>query len=105
MDRIIPIGEMHLRHAVYEYVEHYHRERNLQGMGNQLLEFNESDLPVGRIECDDLVTIKRSSFTHQRSKRSNRCRLTERTFDCEVTICFQIVTECFVLLPPLFSFY
>lgn len=38
LDRIIPIGEAHLRHAVYEYVEHYHHERNHQGLENRLLE-------------------------------------------------------------------
>ncbi|HKC55860.1 MAG TPA: hypothetical protein VKC35_07030, partial [Vicinamibacterales bacterium] len=28
LDRIIPIGERHFRHAITEFVEHYHRERN-----------------------------------------------------------------------------
>lgn len=37
LDRIIPLNEAHLRHAVHEYVEHYHRERNHQGMNNELL--------------------------------------------------------------------
>jgi putative transposase len=35
--RIVPIGERHLRCAVAEYVEHYHRERNHQGLGNRLI--------------------------------------------------------------------
>ena len=33
----MPLGESHLRRAVSEYVEHDHRERNHQGMGNRLL--------------------------------------------------------------------
>lgn len=37
LNRIIPLGETHLRHAVDEYMAHYHRERNHQGVGNQLL--------------------------------------------------------------------
>jgi transposase InsO family protein len=37
LDRLIPIGERHFRRAVAEYVEHYHRERNHQGLGNALI--------------------------------------------------------------------
>ncbi len=36
--QIIPIGERHLRHAVSEYMEHYHVERNHQGIGNELID-------------------------------------------------------------------
>jgi hypothetical protein len=32
--RLIPVGEHHLRRVVQEYVEHYHGERNHQGLGN-----------------------------------------------------------------------
>src|ERR1019366_6470905 len=31
---IIPLGERHLRTTVHEFVEHYHSERNHQGLGN-----------------------------------------------------------------------
>ena len=37
LDRMIPIGERHFRHAVAEYVEHYHQERNHQGLDNRLI--------------------------------------------------------------------
>jgi transposase InsO family protein len=37
LDRILPLGEGHLRKAVTQFVDHYHRERNHQGIGNQLL--------------------------------------------------------------------
>ncbi len=37
LDRMIFIGEASLRCAVREYVEHYHRERNHQGLENRLL--------------------------------------------------------------------
>jgi putative transposase len=38
LDRLIPLGERHLRHARAQFVEHYHRERNHQGLGNELIE-------------------------------------------------------------------
>jgi putative transposase len=31
---IIPLGERHLRHAIDEFVVHYHSERNHQGLRN-----------------------------------------------------------------------
>jgi transposase InsO family protein len=37
LDRLIPIGEGHFRQAVAEYVAHYHRERNHQGLDNRLI--------------------------------------------------------------------
>ena len=38
LSRVVPLGEGHLRLLVGEYVEHYHRERNHQGLDNQLLQ-------------------------------------------------------------------
>ena len=38
LDRIIPIGEGHFRRALSEFVTHYHRERNHQGLENTLIE-------------------------------------------------------------------
>jgi len=37
LDRVIPLGERHLRHLLAEYVEHYHLERNHQGLGNKII--------------------------------------------------------------------
>ena len=37
LSRVVPLGEAHLRRLVHEYVEHYHHERNHQGLDNQLL--------------------------------------------------------------------
>ena len=37
LDRIIPLGEQHFRRAVGEFVEHYHVERNHQGLDNRLI--------------------------------------------------------------------
>ena len=36
--QVIPLGERHLRHAVREYTEHYHAERNHQGLENELID-------------------------------------------------------------------
>ena len=50
--QVIPIGEAHLRRAVREYVEHYHGERNHQGIGNQLIDSPDGgSLRSGPIEC------------------------------------------------------
>ena len=38
LTRVVPLGEAHLRRLVHAYVEHYHRERNHQGLANQLLQ-------------------------------------------------------------------
>ena len=38
LNRVVLLSEGHLRLVVHEYVEHYHRERNHQGLDNQLLE-------------------------------------------------------------------
>ena len=42
LDRMILVGERHLRRAIDEYMEHYHLERTHQGMENQLLFQRES---------------------------------------------------------------
>jgi putative transposase len=38
LSQIIPLGEEHLRHAVKEYTDHYHLERNHQGLDSRLIE-------------------------------------------------------------------
>ena len=38
LSRVVPLGEGHVRLLVGEYVEHDHRERNHQGLENQLLQ-------------------------------------------------------------------
>jgi hypothetical protein len=40
LSRLILFGEGSLRNAIREYLEHYHSERNHQGLENQLLEAN-----------------------------------------------------------------
>jgi putative transposase len=37
LDRVVPLGENHLRQLLREYVAHYHAERNHQGLANTLI--------------------------------------------------------------------
>jgi putative transposase len=37
LDRIVPLGEGHVRAAVRAFVQHYHEERPHQGLGNELI--------------------------------------------------------------------
>ena len=54
MDRLIFLGENHLRAALGSYEIHYNRHRNHQGMENQLL--LPQVLPIkGRIRCQKQV--------------------------------------------------
>ena len=38
LDRMVPLGERHFRRALKEFVDHYHRERNHQGLENRLID-------------------------------------------------------------------
>ncbi|MGH9200202.1 MAG: integrase core domain-containing protein [Vicinamibacterales bacterium] len=38
LDRLLVLGERHLRRAIAEFVAHYHVERNHQGLNNELIE-------------------------------------------------------------------
>jgi len=35
LDRLIPLGERHFHRRLAQFVVHYHRERNHQGLGNE----------------------------------------------------------------------
>lgn len=49
LNRVIPIGEQHFRRAMHEFVEHYHSERNHQGLNNELIDGDASSVDAGRI--------------------------------------------------------
>jgi putative transposase len=38
LDRIVPLGERHLRRTLQDFAAHYHRERNYQGLANELIQ-------------------------------------------------------------------
>ena len=51
LDRIVPLGEAHLRRSVNEFVQHYRFERNHQGLANELIESTLSPANTnGRVE-------------------------------------------------------
>jgi putative transposase len=47
--RLVPIGERHFRRAVTEYLAHYHRERNHQGIQNRWIAGAPTSGPAGRV--------------------------------------------------------
>ena len=49
LDRMIPLGERHLRRVLREYVAHDHHERNHQGIENALIAGAPVTRSVGRI--------------------------------------------------------
>jgi transposase InsO family protein len=38
LDRVVPLGEWHLRRTLRDFATHYHRERNHQGLANELID-------------------------------------------------------------------
>ena len=53
LSKILPFGEDALRHALSEYVQHYHTERNHQGKRNQIL------FPESQASCEGPIACKR----------------------------------------------
>ena len=52
LDRMIFFGEQSLRRAIREFVAHYHRESNHQGLWNQLIESDDDvGSPHGTVTC------------------------------------------------------
>jgi putative transposase len=49
LNRMVPLGEGHFRRALKEFVDHYHRERNHQGLENRLIEGSAFCRHAGRI--------------------------------------------------------
>ena len=53
LDRLILFGERRLLRAVDEFVAHYHRERNHQGLGNELITPATAAAGGTRVRCRD----------------------------------------------------
>jgi hypothetical protein len=51
LDRMILIGEGSLRRAVGQFCEHYHRERNHQGLENRIIEREFGPAGEGEVNC------------------------------------------------------
>ena len=51
LEHMIFFGEESLRKAVVQFLEHYHQERNHQGLGNRLVEPRELGQETGEVQC------------------------------------------------------
>jgi transposase InsO family protein len=51
LERIVPLGEGHLRAAVRAFVQHYHEERPHQGLGNELIAPKTTSIGRGAVRC------------------------------------------------------
>jgi len=51
LDRMVLLGEGHLRAAVREFVDHYHQERPHQGLGNELIAPKTTVIGTGQVKC------------------------------------------------------
>ena len=49
LQRVVPLGESHLRRTLREFVAHYHRERNHQGLANELIESPPAERRAGAV--------------------------------------------------------
>ena len=70
LDKLVLLGERHLHLAVAEYLEHYHVERNHQGLDNQLI----TTTPLAATLASDNSPVARReslggllSFYHRRA--------------------------------------
>src|SRR5215210_6331489 len=59
LDRIVPLGEAHLRAAISAFVHHYHEERPHQGLSNDLIAAKTKLTGTGR--CGAMSTLAASS--------------------------------------------
>ncbi len=51
LERIVLLGEGHLRAAVRAFVQHYHEERPHQGLGNELIAPKTKSIGTGPVTC------------------------------------------------------
>jgi integrase-like protein len=51
LERIVPLGEGHLRAAVRAFVQHYHEERPHQGLSNELIAPKTTSIGTGPVMC------------------------------------------------------
>jgi transposase InsO family protein len=51
LNRVIPLGDRHLRRTIAQFVAHYHEERNHQGLGNELIDGAPPVAGGRRIRC------------------------------------------------------
>jgi putative transposase len=67
LSRLILFGEASLRHALHEYIEHYHHERNHQGKGNVLLfpPVNQNTARQSSLQCRERLGGLLKYYEHE----------------------------------------
>ena len=72
LERMILFGEGSLRKALHEFIVHYHRERNHQGLGNRLIiEEEPYASSVGVIQCRQRLCGMLNYYYHQGIRTSD----------------------------------
>ena len=51
LERMVLLGEPHLRAAIRAFIQHYHEEGPHQGLGNELFAPKTTAIGTGPIEC------------------------------------------------------
>jgi len=62
LDRLVPLGEAHLRRAILEYTKHYHEEGNHQGLGNELIVPAEAANGAGKVSRRERLGVLLSFY-------------------------------------------
>jgi putative transposase len=55
LNRVVPLGERHLRQTLHAFVTHYHCERNHQGLATELIDGHQAQQRMGAIRCRQRV--------------------------------------------------
>ena len=55
LERIVPLGEAHLRTTVATFVHHYHEERPHQGLANELIAPKNTSIGPGPVRCRERI--------------------------------------------------
>jgi hypothetical protein len=63
LERMVLLGERHLRAAVRAFMDHYHEERPHQGLGNTLIAPKTTLIGTGPIECRERLGGLTGSIT------------------------------------------
>ena len=67
LNHIVPLGESRLRRVLREYLEHYHLERNHQGLDNQLIEPRAGPAKAPDRTCPMALTLQTRPEQHNRA--------------------------------------
>ena len=81
LDRMIPMGERHFRRAITAFVEHYHLERNHQGLDNRLIAGKQSANSAGRVHRRSRLGGLLTYYARARDESAEKRNFTRSTCD------------------------